>query len=162
MILRVPPETLWPTGATPPELRAVMHANGQLTPEELQAQRAVAPQVNEGIENYVPPPRPTVNRAELEAERQSLRLVESVSPELPSAAVPRGTGVQRYLVPLSHSVNAEIIIHGRAGPRDYKLLQKYVKLMSSVELPVELTYKSSPPPVEVSFKKPRKSYAEST
>lgn len=154
MILRVPPENLWPTGRTPPELAAVIHDNGQLTPEEANAQRA---QQEQGVANYVPPPRPPINRAELEAERQSLRLVESVSP--PIQIDPRGStspaSVQRYLVPLSSTVSAEIVIHGRASPRDFKLLQKYVRLMSSVDNTV--VAEQSP----LSFKRPRKTYAAS-
>lgn len=155
MILRVPPENLWPTGKTPPELADVFHANGAMTPEESNALRA---QQEQGVANYVPPPRPTINRAELEAERQSLQLVESVSPPIDPRGSPPIVNVQRYLVPLSSTVSAEIIIHGHASARDFKLLQKYVRLMSSVE-PVELTYKSIPAPEIV--KKPRKTYAAS-
>lgn len=148
MILRVPPENLWPTGKTPPELADVFHANGAMTPEESNALRA---QQEQGVANYVPPPRPPINRAELEAERQSLRLVESVSPPIDprgSIPVPVVSAAQRYLVPLSNTVSAEIIIHGHASARDFKLLQKYVRLMSRVE--------DTP-----SFKRPRKSYAAS-
>lgn len=149
MILRVPPENLWPTGATPPELRESLHANGQMTHEEVRA--------SQGVANYVPPPRPRPNIAELEAERQSLRIVESVSPEPPAIVVPRGAAnVQRYLVPLSATVNAEIIIHGSAKPSDYKLLQRYVKLMGSIE---PIVAEMSSPVIEPSIKRPRKSYA---
>lgn len=151
MILRVPPENLWPTGAAPPELRESLHASGQIAQEVQQ----------NGIANYQPPAR-QFNAAEIEAERQSLRLVESVSPQLPPLRpVPQGTPaqVQRYLVPLSTVVNAEIIIHGHATARDFRLLQKYVRLMSSVEHVNPQV--NTPAPVAVNIKKPRKNYAAS-
>lgn len=139
-ILRVPPEDLWPTGQMPVELRG----NGQRMPVQ---------SADPGIERYVPPPRPQINRDELELERQQLRIVESVSAP---AFDPQGSrpvaNVQRYLVPLSSSVSAEIVIHGRANPRDYKLLQKYVRLMSSIE---PVVAEMSTPIASTHAKKPR-------
>ena len=164
-ILTVPPEHLWPTGNTPPELRTAMHAQGQLTPEELNKLRQTAAEAN-GVENYRPPPRPMPDRQALEAERQTLRIVESpaLAPQ-PQPILQRISANTHYHIPLSRQVTAEIVIHGEPTCNDFKLLLRYVKLMSSADFAVV-----APPPTPVaslaeppvrSIKRPRKQYAAS-
>lgn len=158
MILKVPPENIWPSGPTPPELAASLHASGQLTPEEAR-HRVVQEQ---GIEKYQPPLRPAPNLAELQAER-SLHLVEQ-PPPVQSAPILQRMNGQHYRLPLSREVSAEIVIHGSPTTADFKLLQRYVRLMSSADFAVVAPVPIPPPraALVMNGKRPRKQRATGT
>jgi hypothetical protein len=149
-------------------MAAAMHAQGQLTPEEMQAIRTQAAQQN-GQEDYRPPPRPAVDIQALQAERATLRLVEQAPQVIPPGSVQypqvlqRTDPGQRYHLPLSRQVSAEIVIHGSPTTADFKLLQRYVRLMSSADFAVVAPPESPPPqvaPLVLTRKRPPK-HAES-
>jgi hypothetical protein len=126
-LLNVPPETMWPTGKTPAELAAALHAEGKLTPEEVNQRMAAA---HNGAEPYKPPPRPVLTPEDHRALEQE-RLVMVQTP--PPAPQPVRHQAPSYHFPLSTGVAVEIIIHGTPSPADYRLLGRYVRLMSTIE-----------------------------
>jgi hypothetical protein len=155
---------MWPTGETPPALAAAIHQQGGMTPEEIRATQNGAASAVNGQENYRPPPRPAVDMASLEAEKASLQLVPQNPPgQFPSVQYPSipprmPASGQRYHLPLSREVSVEIVLHGSPTPADLKLLQRYVRLMSSADFAVVAEPVRSPPvaPLLVNPKRPRR------
>lgn len=139
MALQVPPETLWPTGATPPELAAAMHAEGLKTPEEVRRERQVVPQQPRpvlaevtGGQPYMPPPRPQPDRMQLEQERMMHQVQMPPPPMIQDR--PSGPSLS-YNLPLGHGKRAEVYLWGPVGPDDIKLLLKHVRLIRGIEPP---------------------------
>lgn len=149
-----PPESIWPTGATPPELAAAMHAEGLKTPEEVRRERmAVVPQQGmpqprpvlaevtgaQGLPGtvYMPPPRPQPDRMQLEQERMLHQLNQPAPPlpPMPVQLTPQPCPSLTYNLPLGHGKRAEVYLWGPVGPDDIRLLLKHIRLMRGIEPP---------------------------
>lgn len=164
------PESEWPSGDMPVELRKVMRAEGIEIPEEIGGPPDLHQRVNGG------PPR-AIDAAGLEAERQAAlrdgmiggseggsagvgapmqdegdaliarlrRQYAKPTPATPPPAAAAPSGAMVYDMPLRPGRHAHIMLTGDIGPEDVKLLVRYLKLTAETLNNASLPEKHSVP-----------------